>query len=425
VLARLLPSRSLRRGLLAAASLLLADPAQAARIEGQVVAHGDHKLKSPVPVMLFEFDRAQGGPQVVDETKTDRSGRFAFSDVRSPGLYWVSMRHEGITYPGRVVEVTASEAEKTKSVSLALYEHTREGPPIEIDALALIIQPEEAGVFRFNHQVYFENPQPVVIDRKADGRPVVRVGLAPGHEKVNGRMFPFLPIEFGTRGSELEIYGPIFPSQQVAELEYAVNGKGRNLETVIDLPQSVGELRLLLPAAGFVLEAPTLHPGPPRLDERTKALQFQQFIGFNLPAGTRIPLRMRARNVPQPPSAALMVLGVTLLFALLAGGVLQPVLSGRAAAVGAARAAGGSGENDALFVALRDLEEDFELGKVSSEDRERMREELRREALGNLARQAASREPARAAPAEPQRCACGHQPQAGARFCSACGRPIA
>ena len=74
----------------------------------------------------------------------------------------------------------------------------------------------------------------------------------------------------------------------------------------------------------------------------------------------------------------------------------------------------------ALAAALHDLEHDFETGKLSVEDRERLRADLRREALAALARERlgppGASEPA---PAEKPACSCGRVPSAGDRFCAA------
>jgi hypothetical protein len=417
-------------GLLAAGAVLLGIPAaHAARIEGEVTRHDGGKLGGPFPVLLFTFDRS--GWQQSKETKTDGAGRFAFGDVQTPGFYWVSLRNEGVMYPGRVVELGATEQQQTKSVSLSVYPHTPDGPPVEVSAMQVSVEAEDAGVFRISKEIFLQNPQPVVIAHKPEAGPVVRVGLAPGHEQVQARIFPFLPVEFADKGAEMEIYGPIFPSQQIAEVEYVVNGKGRELDTELVLAQPVGELRLLLPPAEFAFEVPTLHPGPADRDQRTGALRHQTFVGFDLPAGTRIPLRLVPRSAPQPLSTTGTVLMVVAMFTVAAGLVLQPILAGQVASARAV-AEPVSGENEALFIALRDLEEDFELGKISPEDRERMREELRSEALRNLAnsrRSAPGTAPAgskgKAAERSAQRCTCGHAVETGARFCSACGRRIA
>jgi hypothetical protein len=74
----------------------------------------------------------------------------------------------------------------------------------------------------------------------------------------------------------------------------------------------------------------------------------------------------------------------------------------------------------ALAAALQDLEHDFETGKLSAEDRERLRADLRREALAALARERLVHAP----PAAPKTCSCGRVPAAGDRFCAGCGKAL-
>jgi hypothetical protein len=192
----------------------------------------------------------------------------------------------------------------------------------------------------------------------------------------------------------------------------------------------VNEIRLLLPPAQFALEVGGgLHNGPAEVDPRTKSLRHQTFIGFNLPAGARIPITITPRTAPQPLSTPLTVLIVTLLFGAAAFVALQPVLVGLRKGKPVPAGVPEFTEQDALFGALRDLEEDYELGKLSLEDRDRMREELRSEALRNMA---IARQNTRGASSERPRpskggkvCECGHRSERAARFCSSCGRALA
>jgi len=83
-----------------------------------------------------------------------------------------------------------------------------------------------------------------------------------------------------------------------------------------------------------------------------------------------------------------------------------------------------SAERASLYAAIRDLEDDFETGKVSAEDHDAMRSELRGQA-GELLRA----ERAAATPSEPVASAdacseCGGRVTPDARFCSQCGAKL-
>jgi hypothetical protein len=97
----------------------------------------------------------------------------------------------------------------------------------------------------------------------------------------------------------------------------------------------------------------------------------------------------------------------------------------------------GREEREALYDAIRDLDHDFETGKVSETDRERLREELRARALLLLdaersseappaqAAAASSPESAAAPNAPDRRCpACSTESEPGHRFCAHCGQAL-
>jgi len=124
------------------------------------------------------------------------------------------------------------------------------------------------------------------------------------------------------------------------------------------------------------------------------------------------------------------------LVALLAAGAVaflaRPVLRPRSVALEEMEAPDRR-ERDSLYSALRDLEDDFETGKVAEPDYRTLREELRTRALALLqrerdaARTAAegSRPLAAGAPAFPAPCgACGAMPRPDDRFCGRCGVPL-
>jgi hypothetical protein len=426
------PAR-LAAALLAAA--LAAPAAHAARIEGAVSQPSGGVPAAPVAVELFTY---ASGWQPAQQTQTDASGNFAFADLAAPGAYWIAPRYQGVLYPGEVVQLAPAEATTTRSVNFSLYEHTETGPAVSTTGLALIVEPEEAGVFRIMQELYFDNPEEVVIARKPEGgQPLARVGIAAGHGALDVKLYPSLPVEFKENAGQLELFGPLFPAQQVVRIEYPLTGTGRDLEMELVLAQDVGEIRMLLPPAGFSADAPGLHPGPMERSE-TGALRHLTFRGFNLPAGTRIPLRLTARSAPAAFSEPAALGLLLLLLGVGAAVVLQPALASAKFGAPAAPGTAASPEKEALFGALRDLEEDFAQGKVSSEDRARMREELLEEAKRTLAR---AREPEQTEPAaapasagaassagakRPRFCSnCGHEHERAARFCSSCGRAIA
>ena len=79
-------------------------------------------------------------------------------------------------------------------------------------------------------------------------------------------------------------------------------------------------------------------------------------------------------------------------------------------------------EREAVMRSIRDLDEDFETGKLEAEDHARLRDELRARAVALLRAQREEVAPATAQTAAPERCpGCNGAVRPGDRFCPACG----
>ena len=138
-----------------------------------------------------------------------------------------------------------------------------------------------------------------------------------------------------------------------------------------------------------------------------------------------MPFRVRAL----PPAMPLPRGAAALLAAVLAGALLYFVAGPLAfAGLGAQGVATEPPEESpakaALAAALFDLEHDFETGKLSPDDRDRLRDDLRREALTALARERGQLETASVAAPSSRACVCGRVFGADDRFCASCGKPL-
>jgi hypothetical protein len=207
------------------------------------------------------------------------------------------------------------------------------------------------------------------------------------------------------------------------QLESAI-APGGYPATEIVVPSDVQNLAVYVQDFGVEVDAGELHPARP---QRQDDLWYQAFIGFDVPAGTRLPLHIRVL----PPQSRAPLLWAALLAALGAGALLffvvGPVVR---EALARDRSSDESLEPEspakaALAAALHDLEHDFETGKLSAEDRERLREDLRREALGALARERLGAQSLEAPPPALRACAsCGRAVAPDDRFCAACGKAL-
>ncbi|MEE8558263.1 MAG: hypothetical protein V3T14_10300, partial [Myxococcota bacterium] len=243
-----------------------------------------------------------------------------------------------------------------------------------------------------------------------------RIALAPGHGEIEtplGR----LPEGAVLHDGVLEMRGPIYPGQRTYGFRYEVPASGSSLDTELTLAEATPEVELLVRDFGVDAKVGFLHPARAVRDGDNMHLRY---IGFDLPAQTKIFLRLtplEPRSTMPPWLRGLLVIGF-------GGGLLalvrQPVTGLRTAAPG-----GGPSEEEpeeqALRAALRDLEFDYETGKVSAEDRDLLREALRQEAVRTLAIARAARSTPMSS--EPT-CGCGRVPQPGDLYCAACGQKL-
>jgi hypothetical protein len=231
--------------------------------------------------------------------------------------------------------------------------------------------------------------------------------------------FMALPEGVTVVDGALEIRGPVVPGTTSLRWGYEL-GAEPVLETEVRVLSPVEELSIYVQDFGVAIDAGALHPARPA---RQDDVFYQLFVGFELEPGEVYPLRV----TPLPPLASPPPALVAVVVMLLAGAGLffvgRPVAEVVTADRGPSAEIEGEGdlEKEALRAALRDLEFDYEMGKLSDEDRDRLREELQRDAVRALARRRQQQAPT--AP-EPRLCECGRAAQPDDRFCAACGKAL-
>ena len=177
-----------------------------------------------------------------------------------------------------------------------------------------------------------------------------------------------------------------------------------------------------------------------RRPARTNDLTYAHLEAFEVDADEAITLRLEPIPARGGASEVWVQAGVALLAAALAWALATPLLGREDAlddgddeeAIPAT-----TRERSFLYEAIRDLEHDFETGKISAEDHERLRDDLRRRAAALLAQErrdvAEAEAPAAAsvaaaatpAPAAKPSCpACGAAVRPEHRFCPNCGAPL-
>jgi len=411
-------------GLVIAASLLASAPAQAAQIGGRVSHPSSPEAAAGLLVQAIGIDASE--QTILRETRTDPDGRYDFDDLPAPAAYLVRARYGEIVFPGGSAVFRPGEPVSPQTIDFEIFDTSSDASRLRLKSLQWVIA-RSAGVWRVQQSAVVENPDSRVVVVEPDAAPALRVALAPGHGDVEG-VFGRLPEGVVIRDGVAEIRGPVLPGAEgfSLQLAYDLETRETSLDTVIALPDAVEELAVYVQDFGIDVDAGGLHPARPT---REQDVIYQSFLGFELPAGGRLPFRVSAL----PPATELPQLALALGAALLAGALLffvaRPLaIAGRGAGARAGDVAEESPAKAALESALADLEHDFETGKLSPDDRDRLREDLRREALAALFRERMPLEAAGASGSEPaapaRACDCGRVAGAADRFCAGCGKAL-
>lgn len=395
------------------ACLLLAPAAHthAATLEGRIIHPQRPDAADGLVVRLLGV-RSEGEP-IERKTRTDAHGRFRLTELPTPAAYLLAATYEDITFPGGSVIFREEAPDETRQVTFHIYDATSNAARVGLRQVRWVLE-REAGVYRVLQSFVISNPGLQVIVRDDSQPAVLRVGLAAGHGELETPIGG-LPAGAKVLADVLELHGPIYPGEREVQLVYELAEAGVDLTTEIYLPDPTPNLEVYVRDFGIRVDPGALHPARPA---READMVYQRYVGFDLAAGTRIPFRVRAL----PPRSPTPSWAPALLAALSAAGLLlflgQPVTRAVAPPLPAPER-DEDRETEALVAALRDLEHDFETGKLSSEDRDRLRRDLRGEALRSRSQRRAQATPIAAPLARP--CPCGRMPRPSDRFCAACG----
>ena len=399
-------------------------PVAAAEIRGKVIHATRPEAGAEVEVRLLGL--AGDDEPFQRRTRTDAEGEYLFADLPAPAAYLVAATFDGISFPGGTVSFRDGEAPARPPLVFHIYDRGGDASALGVPSLRWIVE-REAGVYQVTQSLAVKNSSTRVVVAEAGEPALLRMPLAPGHAEVRAT-FGRLPEGVTILDGAAELRGPFLPGETELRLTYDLAAHdplqteiGALEPTGIDGPWPAGaprieRLELYLKDFGIKVAAGSLRPARPTRDGDVIYLAY---LGFELEPGRRFPIRIS----PLPPANPAPGWANVLLVSLLAGGSLYLVARPIAAAHPAQARPDTQREEverDALRTALADLDFDYETGKLSTEDRDQLREELRREAVRSLARR--RRAPMAKAQAPLRRCTCGHQPQPGDKFCAACGK---
>lgn len=223
----------------------------------------------------------------------------------------------------------------------------------------------------------------------------------------------------------LAIRGPVPPGTTQLALGYRVPADGGAQVFRRRFPREVPLLSLMVADTGLLLESERLHARRPL---RTADRNYLHLEGFGIAPAEEVSLRL-VPLAPRGSRSPRLAAGLVGLLALGCCALLVAPLRGREGATAPAAAAGGAAvEREALYAAIRDLDDDLDTGKLAPEDHAALRAELRARAVALLAEERDARKSAgqTTAPAPAAACpACSAPRRAGDRFCPQCGARLA
>jgi len=420
-------------GLLLAIQLLCAHGAIAAvTVEGQVVHPESERDLGGLPVKIIwqrseeSFDSREG--------TTTADGSFRFESLDWQPAFGVLVEYEGIAFPIQVVQFTDEQKDATKSVRLPIRETTADASKLQVLSLETLLDRRDGGFFEVVHTLWVRNPTDEIFLVKEPGQSLVELGLLPGAGDVNAVQFvsqQLAPADVAIDSGIARYKGPLFPGDQPVQLRYEVETGSPDLEAQLTFPSPIPQFALKVPHRRQAVYAKGLYPSKP--NERFEDPRLQYFRAYDLTPESRIDVRIE--EIPKVSDGKFAgAAGVALLmFGLLVfvGMPLASELRGDAVVGGADRP---QSPGETLALALSDLEHDFEMGKISSEDRDRLQQELYRETVEEIALQRQSEARAETGarsgdaspkPAKTQFCTgCGDAVEAGDRFCRSCGSKL-
>lgn len=269
------------------------------------------------------------------------------------------------------------------------------------------------------YQLYVDGQVPLVSESDA---PLLCVELPADAEDLR---FSTPSLDLGLSRDPLgalALHGPLPPGESSLSLRYLLPANPGAVRFSRRFTQRVPLLTLLVADTGLIPTTESLHPRRP---VRTEDRSYLHLEGFGIEAGETIsvlltPLQKRRSMGALASSGFVLLAGLGALLFLVA-----PLRSQRESAE-LAEPDGISTGRQAVYQSIEALDDDFETGKLTHEDHQRMRAELRARAVALLREEREAQGAATSPREEPATCTrCGAALRTADRFCSQCGAPLA
>ena len=241
-------------------------------------------------------------------------------------------------------------------------------------------------------------------------------------ERAEGLRFSSSAIEFGLArdpSGALALYGPLPPGESTLAMHYLMPVAGEPVRLERSFLTPLPRLSVLITDTGVIPESDRLHPLQP---VRTQDRSYLHLEGLSIETGETVALDIRrlSQQSGLPPVGAVGLVLIAAAGALVF--LIAPLRADRDTEPEEPELSPAGLEREAVMRSIRDLDEDFETGKLEAEDHTRLRDELRARAVALLRAEREGATPAAARTVASERCpGCNGAVRAGDRFCPACG----
>ncbi|TDJ13517.1 MAG: hypothetical protein E2O66_05095 [Deltaproteobacteria bacterium] len=267
-----------------------------------------------------------------------------------------------------------------------------------------------------------EGSEPLVATH---GAPLLCIHLPAG---ASGLRFDRIGLAMGLGhdpSGALALRGPIPAGNTTLAIGYRIPVGEDGVVFERRFPRHLPLLLINVADTGILAETDRLHRLP---TARGNDRSYLRLEAFEIEANE--PVRVRFSQLPAPrPTSRLANTG----FALVLGAVallvlIEPLRRAKTSVGTETRQDELAFERESVYAAIRDVDEDFDTGKLTVEDHSRMRAELRRRAIGLLEAERNAQqkpEPATEQHQASARCAaCDAELPDSARFCPGCGTAV-
>lgn len=386
--------------------------------------------------------KSGAGVQKSDARKGDESETLSFergfpagsgrvlllSDAAGPEIRGARLSPaEGREVEGRPYRAVAADAVEPGGGLAFEVELPAPGPPaVVLERSELWLELDDAALsVDENHMLRIEAEGPL---RPASDLPLLCLPIPAGAEALRFSNDTLrMGVEQDASGA-LAFRGPLPEGESVISLRYRlpVGNADGGTRFARRFPAELELLSIFVADTGVLAETSRLHR---QRSVRRGERNYLHLEGFQIGRDEEVVLDLS--RLASPRALPRMVsIGFALLFGAAALAYLIAPLGGRRSEAASAQTAGSelAAEREAVYASIRDLEEDFDTGKLTPEDHADLRAELRARAVQLLQRERALEAKApqeTVRPASAGFCSgCGERLAVEARFCSHCGEKV-